>query len=207
MYSGGHGYFTALQNFFNQQASCFAMQNDNWLIIGLDTAYVDSDLAGTQVDWLNSMVAAAGTRKLILFSHHQPFSQLDSQGPQLQQKLHDLLNKQRIYAWFWGHEHRLVLYEPHSQWGFKGRCVGHGGFPAFRDNLPGAGGKIYQWIRLTAQPHVPAARLLDGPNFWVTQDPEGYNPNGYAVLEFAGPKCFETYRTADGIAVTGRVEL
>jgi len=32
-----------------------------------------------QVAWLKSIVDAAGARKLLLFSHHQPFSQLDAQ--------------------------------------------------------------------------------------------------------------------------------
>jgi hypothetical protein len=74
MYSGGMGYFNALSSFFNQPASCFAMQNANWVLVCLDTAYVDFDLDPAQVTWLESIVAAAGDRKLILFSHHQPFS-------------------------------------------------------------------------------------------------------------------------------------
>jgi hypothetical protein len=203
MYSGGQGYFNALKAFFNQSASCFAMQNSNWLLVGLDTAYEDGDLSEMQIDWLKFIVASAGSRKLILFSHHQPFSQLDTQGPNLQHKLHDLLSTQRIHAWFWGHEHRLVVYDPHRTWGFKGRCVGHGGYPAFRDDLPGIGGNLYQWIGLTEQSFAPAAKMLDGPNFWVTADPMHYSPHGYAVLEFDGPSCRETYRTADGIALGG----
>src|SRR5216684_4276495 len=109
MYSGGVGYFRALAGFFKQPASCFAMQNANWILVGLDTAYKDFDLAPDQVAWLKRIVAAAGPqRKLILFSHHQPFSQLDDQGPNLQVALTDLLEQTRITAWFWGHEHRLV---------------------------------------------------------------------------------------------------
>ena len=185
------------------------MQNSNWILVGLDTAYVDveGDLDDKQMSWLESVLGGAGTRKLILFSHHQPFSQLDTQGPKLQRKLQNLLNRQRIHAWFWGHEHRLVVYDPHRIWGFKGRCVGHGGYPAFRDDLPGIGGNIYQWIRLTEQPFAPAAKMLDGPNFWVTQDPLHYSPHGYAVLEFNGVNCREIFRTADGIAVAEPQQL
>jgi hypothetical protein len=201
MYSGGQGYFDALKKFFNQSSSCFAMQNSSWILAGLDTAYTDGDLDPIQLNWLKSVVDSAGTRKLILFSHHQPFSQLDTQGPKLQQKLQDFLSKQRIHAWYWGHEHRLMVYDPHRIWGFKGRCVGHGGYPAFRDDLPGAGGNLYQWIRMTEQSFVPAAKMLDGPNFWVAQDPLHYSPHGYAVLEFDGPNCREIFRTADGIAL------
>lgn len=201
MYSGGKGYFEALRTFFDQPASCFALQNSKWILICMDTAYEDFDLDPKQVAWIKAMVAAAGNRKLILFSHHQPFSQLDSQGPNLQVALADLLNTQRIHAWYWGHEHRLVLYEPHSKWGFKGRCIGNGGYPGFRDDLPDAHGNIYQWLTLPRQLQAPQARLLDGPNFWVTQGPEEFSPHGYVVLDFDGDTVWETYRVPNNIGV------
>jgi len=201
MYSGGKGYFQALADFFHQPASCFAMQNANWILVCLDTAYKDFDLDAKQVAWLKSIVAAAGTRKLVLFSHHQPFSQLDDQGPKLQIALADLLNQQRIHAWYWGHEHRLVIYDPHPVWGFKGRCIGHGGFPSFRDDLPDAHGDLYQWLILPAQPQAPKARLLDGPNFWIPQATESFSPHGYVFLQFDGDKLWETFRTPNNIGL------
>ena len=207
MYSGGAGYFDALGDFFHQPASCFAMQNANWLLVCLDTAYVDFDLDPAQVAWLKAMVAAAGTRKLILFSHHQPFSQLDLQGPKLQVALADLLNQGRIHAWFWGHEHRLVLYDPHPKWGFKGRCIGNGGFPAFRDQLTATPSHVYVWVNMPTAPHAPAAQLLDGPNFWITEDPMRYSPHGFLTLDFDGANAWETYHMPDGIAVTPRNPL
>jgi Calcineurin-like phosphoesterase len=201
MYSGGTGYFQALRDFFQQSASCFAMQNSNWILVGLDTAYVDFDLDKKQVEWLTGIVNAAGTRKLILFSHHQPFSQLDDQGPKLQVALADLLKQQRIHAWYWGHEHRLVIYDPHPLWGFKGRCIGHGGFPQFRDDLPKAGGDVYKWLLLPPQPYAPAARLLDGPNFWITQAPEQFSPHGYVFLQFDGDTLSEIFRLPNNIGL------
>jgi hypothetical protein len=201
MYSGGSAYFQALRDFFQQPASCFAMQNSKWILVCLDTAYKDFDLDEKQVDWLKSTIAAAGTRSVILFSHHQPFSQLDDQGPKLQVALADLLKQQRIYAWFWGHEHRLVLYDPHPLWGFKGRCIGHGGFPGFRDDLSDAHGDLYQWLILPPQPFAPQARLLDGPNFWITQDPKGFSPHGYVFLQFDGDTVWEIYRTPNNIGL------
>jgi Calcineurin-like phosphoesterase len=199
MYSGGTGYFYALtQAPFNQPASVFALQNTNWLLLCLDTAYVDFDLDIAQVIWMKSVIAAAGKRKVILFSHHQPYSQLDSQGPKLQAALGDLLNSQRIFAWFFGHEHRLVLYDAHGKWGVKARCVGNGGFPAFRDNFPGGGGSAATWIRLPPKPGVPAAEILDGSNPYVTDDPQRYSPHGYLTLDFQGPQAFETYYSPNG---------
>jgi hypothetical protein len=202
MYSGGKAYFDALASFFQQPASCFALQNSGWILVCLDTSYQDFDLDGAQVEWLNSIVNAAGTRKLILFSHHQPFSQLDDQGPKIQAALAGLLNAQRIDAWYWGHEHRLVLYDPHPKWGFKGRCIGNGGFPQFRDDLPGIGGNIYQWINLAEQPQVaPKAQLLDGPNFWIPLDQGGFSPHGYVVLDFDGDNATETFRVPNNIGI------
>jgi Calcineurin-like phosphoesterase len=207
MYSGGQGYFQALDDFFHQSASCFAMQNDRWILACLDSSYMDYALDGPQVAWLEAIVAAAGTRKLILFSHHQPFSQLDSQGPKLQVALDRLLNSQRIHAWYWGHEHRLVLYEPHSTWGLKGRCVGNGGFPAFRDKVTATPSATYEWVTLKTAPHAPAARLLDGPNPWVTDDPQRYSPHGFLTLDFVDDQVLETYYVPDGVAVAARAVL
>ncbi len=207
MYSGGVGYFDALDTFFKQSSSCVALQNTNWLILGLDTAYTDFAIDPAQLAWINKMIAAAGTRKVILCSHHQPFSSLDDQGPNLQAALGPLLDAQRIEAWFWGHEHRLVIYEPHPKWGVKGRCIGHGGFPGFRDTAIGAHGNIYNWIHLHQRPHAPEAMLLDGPNFWVTAAPDQYSPHGFVVLELDGPTAWEAYRTPDNIAVGPKSKL
>jgi Calcineurin-like phosphoesterase len=77
MYSGGFAYFDDILPKFDQEASYFALQNSNWLLIGLDTAHSDHDLDGKQVSWIKTAVKNAGQRKVILFSHHQPFSRLD----------------------------------------------------------------------------------------------------------------------------------
>ena len=74
----------------------------------------------------------AGPRKVILFSHHQPFSRLDKQGPNLQTALADLFQKKAITAWYWGHEHDCIIYDRTREFGLLGRCIGHGGIPAPR---------------------------------------------------------------------------
>jgi hypothetical protein len=80
MYSGGFAYFDDILPAFSQSSSYFALQNTNWLLVGLDTAYTDHALDTEQILWLTSIVRGAGRRKLILFSHHQPFSRLDMLG-------------------------------------------------------------------------------------------------------------------------------
>jgi hypothetical protein len=203
MYSGGKGYFQALKTApFHQRASCFAMQNKSWLLICLDTAYVDFDLDAPQVEWVQRRIAAAGNRQVILFSHHQPYSVLSGGGENLQSKLGHILANGQIYGWFFGHEHRLVLYAAHAKWGVSARCVGHGGFPEFRATAPGCGGSTLQFVPLPATLDVPASELLDGPNPFVDDapsDPPKYNPHGYVTLEFAGSSIRETYFDPVGI--------
>ena len=132
MYSGGFGYFKLILPAFKQESSYFALQNEHWLLVGLDTAYVDHDIDNQQVAWLNLILNQAGARKLVLFSHQQPFSRLDAQGPKLQKALKRLLDDRRITAWYWGHEHECVIYDPHPAWGLLGRCLGNGGIPSAR---------------------------------------------------------------------------
>jgi hypothetical protein len=198
MYTGGDAYFKHALAKFSQPASYFAMQNDRWLLVGLDTAYADHDLHGDQVAWLEGLVSRAGDRKLILFSHHQPFSLLDSQGPKLVAKLANLLSAKRIFAWYWGHEHHCVLYEAHRAWGLLGRCVGHGGFPYFREEQFGQAPDRPTWRRLESKNLVPAAIVLDGQNPYVKDHEKEYGPHGYATLEFEGGDVFETINDADG---------
>lgn len=202
MYSGGTAYIEAVDTRFGQKSSCVAWQNAHWLLVGLDTAYVDHNMSDDQVRWLTGLVNAAGNRKVILFSHHQPFSQLDSQGPRLRDQLAPLLTKQRIHAWYWGHEHRCVIYDAEPVWGLKGRCIGHGGFPAFRDKFATPGGSTPEWKRLaTAQKNgttVPGCEVLDGPNPFIEDRPERYSPHGYVTLEFDGAQCLEVYKDPAG---------
>ena len=88
MYSGGFGYFEQILPQFEQDSSYFALQNEHWLLVGLDTAYVDHDIDTTQVAWLNLVIEQAEPgRKVVLFSHQQPFSRLSGQGPKLQNAL------------------------------------------------------------------------------------------------------------------------
>lgn len=142
MYTGGHSYFDTALPCFGQTSSYFAMQNNSWVLAGLDTSYTadfggqDGHLDDEQVQWLRGIVSAAGDRKLVLFSHHQPFSLLESnRGGNLAAELKEFLEARRVFAWYWGHEHYCVLYDRHPAYGFYGRCLGHGGMPEVRKAL------------------------------------------------------------------------
>jgi hypothetical protein len=96
MYSGGFAYFDLALPAFGQESSYFAFQNTHWLLVGLDTAYVDHDMDNEQVAWLKVVVSQAGDRKVLLFSHQQLFSRLDNQGPKLVTALQPLLESKRL---------------------------------------------------------------------------------------------------------------
>ncbi len=208
MYTGGHAYFElALKDGrFGQPSSFFVLENSDFVLIGMDTAYKEHDLAEEELPWLGSVLAGAGSRKVILFSHHQPFSRFDNQGTKLQEKLAAALAGRQIFAWYWGHEHRAILYDQHPTWGLYGRCVGNGGYPYFRKDvahLPPAGQRP-GWRRLDGQALVPGGLLLDKPNPYVrdsANDPERYGVHGYMTLLFSGSRLTELVHDADGRVV------
>lgn len=198
MYSGGKGYFDHILPAFGQKSSFFAMQNDYWLLVGLDTGYSEHELHGSQAEWLIELVKnKREDQRVVLFSHHQPFSLYEGQGHKLVGQLAPLLQARSIHAWYWGHEHRCVVHEPHAHWGLRGRCVGHSGFPYFRDKFdvplaePG-------WQGREGKNLVPAAKVLDGPNAYMEGKASKYGPNGYVVLEFNDRDLKERYLRPDG---------
>lgn len=217
MYSGGWGYFdTILPRFremssaFKQSASYFAVANPHFTLVGLDTGYKDNDLAGDQAAWLERVAneSEKAGRKLVIFSHHQPFSAFEGNGDRIVEKLRPMLDQKRIFAWIFGHEHRLVVYDTHPEWDLRGRCIGHGGMPYFRDKLDGASPEETAFYGVGQREKggikTPPALVLDGPNPYLGEDRTKYGPNGYVVLELRGPEAFESYRLPDGTAVLER---
>jgi hypothetical protein len=194
MYSGGDYYFTKTLPTFNQDASYFAFQNKHFTLIGLDVAHTDHAIDNPQVMWLQGILNQAGDRKIVLFSHHQLFSCFESQGDKLwgNPGFGAILNSKRIFAWYWGHEHRCAIYQdPDPRSGLLGRCIGHGGMPQGRKktrNLPEAGGfgnadwrqaaaKIAGGVQL-----VPRSAILEGPNPLIPGEEDDFTPHGYGVL-------------------------
>jgi hypothetical protein len=199
MYAGGFAYFDQVLPKFGQQASCFAWQNPHWLLIGLDTAYKDFDLDKERhVPWLRQVVSQAGDRRVVLFSHHQLFSLFESQGTKIQSAIGDLLAQRRIFAWYWGHEHRCLLFDKHPTFGLFGRCVGHSGMPYFRDLKEG---DRTGWYRRSATSKAPGGVLLDGPNPYVLNEEQRYGPNGYVTLQLTGADLTENVHLPDGKVV------
>jgi hypothetical protein len=200
---------------FEQSSSVVWMENDHFVLVGLDTAWHGQfDLGNQQIDWLNRVVMGAGDRKIVLFSHHQPFSLFEKPSAKLAQQIGQVFHgkKQSVHAWYWGHEHRGVILDPMPAWNgtLLGRCVGHGGYPAFRDKFGDAPTETFHEVeavvfRRRANPKLKASGLvLDGPNPYVVENPARYAPQGYLTLQLDGAKLTEQLLLPDGIAVYER---
>ena len=181
MYSGGHGYFDVLlrdPRFARQErSSYFSLHNEDWQILGLDTGWDEGGLQEPQGPWVEETLGASG-RKAILLSHHQLFSAYKPEvRATLGTKLHGVLDADRIRAWFWGHEHRCMLYRPYEHVE-AARCIGHGGVP------------VYMW-RAQDEPcpspgtYEYRGRIVKGLQFWALF--------GFAVLDFDGPRLHVRY--------------
>jgi hypothetical protein len=147
MYSGAQGFFgkglKATQFSLQNNTSYFAIQNDKWIIIGLDTAYYDKSplfmngalTDANQINFLKSLNTANKT--VILLTHHNPTNiegtgtaQGATQLPLWNQVI-SALGRAPEY-WYWGHVHNAMVYSNTSfpsQNGVKARCVGHGAIP------------------------------------------------------------------------------
>jgi hypothetical protein len=199
MYTGGKAYFNLILKdpTFNQPASYFALRNDHWLVVALDTGYEEHDLYGGQAAWLEKLAAESPGQKILLFSHHQPFSYFESQGLKLVHKLAPLLVSGRVAAWYWGHEHSCTRYDLHCGWKMYGRCVGHSGFPYFRFINIGSP-HVTQWVPCAAKGYIPGCLVLDGPNPYVHEQPNAYGPNGYVILHLCSDRVHEAYYDPEG---------
>ncbi len=185
MYSGGYGYFDRLLLAFDQPASYFALHNTAWQIIALDTAYKNADLYEDQGPWLQALLADP-TRKSILLSHHQLFSVYAPVDGALGRSLDALGALRGPLIWFWGHEHRCVVYERYQAngWDVTTRCIGHGAIPYPMQDLPGdpgAAGPRIAWDNRRERPDAP-----------------GFGIHGFALLTLSGDRLTVTYIDQDG---------
>ncbi|CAN5253552.1 hypothetical protein BH10PLA2_BH10PLA2_14220 [soil metagenome] len=218
MYSGGEAYFNKTLPRFGQEGSYFAAQNKHWTLVGLDVAYQDHAIDDTQVNWLEEVLEQAGNRKVILFSHHQLYSHFESQGVKLwgHQRFGPILRSKRIFAWYWGHEHRCTIFEERdTSFGLYGRCIGHGGMPQSRKatrDLPRANEPAYlkaQWRRSSAQMNadnnLPSCVVLEGQNPFIVGEEEKFSPHGYAVLTLDGRQLREQVLDPHGEVIYDKI--
>lgn len=186
MYNGAHSYYKALGDRFPLQRGCsyFVLENANWLVIGLDTAYHAHALEIFMVGRLNHgqrnwLASLPKNKKVIVLSHHEGYElKGDKKGGAWDDVLGGL--GRAPDAWYWGHLHNAVAYKPRG--GYHGRCAGH-----------------------AALPYGDARELKDCPEVaWYESgsagDPEIPHRvlNGYIYLELEGGTLRETFVGEDG---------
>ena len=200
MYSGAKPYFQVAlaANLFadQQQRSFFALENDNWVIVGLDSAYysnaeglyLDGALYAEggpqlQVDFLRSQ--AAKGKKVIVLTHHNGLTEDGSKPTALWSQVMSAFPEGGAPAyWYWGHVHAAVVYQPqtHGPTNVLCRCCGHGALP-WGHALELANNPNVVWYenRLAKDPDIPQ-RVL----------------NGFAVLYLDGPNINEVFYDENG---------
>ncbi len=198
MYSGAKPYFNdtlANADFKLQQgASCFALENQNWVIVGLDSAYY-SDAAGlyrtgrlqapggpsTQLDFLRAQ--AAKGKKTIVLTHHNGLSQ---DGSAAEPIWNEVLGAFPVNAgpdyWYWGHVHSGAIYMPLSPATVQARCCGHGALPC------GASSDLAKSTHVAWFEHGDAHDA----------DIKERVLNGFAVLRLNGASIQETFYDENG---------
>jgi hypothetical protein len=128
-----------------QKASYFCLENDDWRVIALDTGYnsigwplleyifrPSCALRPEEIDWLRRIAPPKvdDPRGIILLTHHQYYSAYDVCYTTQARQIAEFFPGPVL--WFWGHEHRMAIYEEYGvSDGVRafGRCIGHGGMP------------------------------------------------------------------------------
>ena len=196
-----------------QPANFFCLGNRFWRIIGLDTAYNSTafdfgkmpilqrnkwlrksghlkpkcTIPEELLAWLENVVQPnKDGRGLILLSHHGSHSAFSDWYQIPAKQLARVIRRPVI--WFWGHEHKLAIYDkfaPPEGIESYGRCVGHAGMPVERGKPPD----------------------LDCP--WLAWDNRRYDNgekidagyNGYVNVKLDGPLMGAEYINLHGNAI------
>jgi len=201
MYSGGDAYFGAISKPpFEKQGGCsyFALENDHWVIVGLDSAHFSPEenlyvngllfnvnFPNEQNSFLleKGVLAAQDGKRVIVLTHHNC---LDDPGANTNTLFDQVTNafpgNTGPAYWYYGHQHIASVYKPKGAAGVLCRCCGHGALP---------------WGHASA--------LADSPNVeWyenrTAEDPDMPQRifNGFATITLDGPNIQETFYDENG---------
>jgi len=213
-YSGGGGFYHTIDTINSgvanctQQASyfCLRTEDDKWQFLGMDTGYNDRvpidqlidregpDLHRDEIDWHKDKLDKF-PGSTVLLSHHQLISakeQLSKLGRRhLNEKLYDKFGSyfDRISAWYWGHEHNLLLFEDNLEIDEnrpplkKGRLLGCSAYEETEDADPFA-------------INYPAARFMVTPRLGLSKyksDLQTFYNHAFAILDVAPDKIMASY--------------
>ncbi|MGH9747962.1 MAG: metallophosphoesterase [Candidatus Acidiferrales bacterium] len=194
MYPGAVPYFqealTSPVFSIQQQRSFFALENANWIIVGLDSAYFsDPDglyMDGTldsqiQLPFLASM--AKTWKKIVILTHHNGLSEDGgTQQPLWTQVMSVFPAGTAPQVWYWGHVHAGVIYNSPAGVSTLCRCIGHGALPYGNASILANNGRVLWFEKNTANDPNDPQRVL----------------NGFAVLQFTGQTLKETWYDENG---------
>lgn len=199
MYSAGFPYFKAIgKPPFLMQGPCsyFALENTNWIIVGLDSAYFADEYtmyregslfrdaqSQQQIEFLKKQIAK--NKKIILLTHHNGLEEDGSAKTELWLQVMNAFPPDRAPAyWYWGHMHAGVVYNEQQNGAapIKCRCCGHGALPCgAASNLSNSGNIIWNEDRAAGDPDIPK-RIL----------------NGFVVVSLDGPTLTEKFYDENG---------
>jgi Calcineurin-like phosphoesterase len=199
MYSGGDPYFNLavggpVFNSLQSPYSFFALENANWIVVGLDSAYnadvlklyMDGSLGNNaQIPFLKDL--AARGKNVVVLTHHNgiPENGVAANPPLklFEEVTGAFVSKQLPKYWYWGHVHAGVAYKPMAtQNGMLCRCVGHSALP---------------W---GLSSDLQASSYVDWFETRSAKDPENSLRvlNGFVVLKLAGNSLTETFYDENG---------
>jgi hypothetical protein len=166
MYCGGKPFYDTIATLneppFVQKTSYFCLRNRFWQFQAMDTGLHDRDafephapetfLEPEEVKWQQAQLNDSGSRKVVIVSHHPPFSAFSSIGREGSGDV--FVNKRllstfdgsapdgdrtnhlkNVVLWLFGHEHSSIIYKP-SHGVERGRCIGSSAIPAQADDNP-----------------------------------------------------------------------
>jgi len=176
-----------------QKCNWFVLENANWQLFGLDSAFDPPDadglrggLAGTQARQVHEIRRAAAGKGGVLLTHHQPFNvkngAVSNHSPAMINALEPVLRAGQIRAWFWGHEHDAAVYRPWNNVAYP--CLsGHAGVPeVYKERTPSAPER-WRW-----------------PNHFESRDGT-YFEMGFTVLDFDGDSMEVSFYNEHGVPV------
>jgi hypothetical protein len=232
-YAGAHGGYYDLIKSLNQTAgkpqpnSYFALRNNFWQFVAMDTGYNDADpfseggamtsLVPQEISWhldkisnhgagVDRTVNPGGARGTVLLSHHQLFSftGVGKNSGGFQMAVNPNLAEAFapvipfIDLWLWGHEHNLCIFEPYAN---------GPGQPLPRGRCIGASAVP---VYLSQAPAAPAGMVSPpgaaGPPRPIPGTTLGNNGTifnyCYAMIRLAGPSLSIDYYQVDSTNAT-----
>ncbi len=195
MYSIAIPYFKAVSEppfGYQDNTSYFALENDNWIIACLDTAFFapveKMFLTGSlgkdsvQIPFFKGLINKAKTenKDIIIMTHHNGMEGKGiSDSTEIWDEITSILKEENFEGrvfWEWGHAHCAYTCNPINN--IFGRCIGHGAIPWGKgsDFYIGKGSNL-NWFEDKTQKEEDSTLLM----------------NGFMILELDGTKITETF--------------